>query len=46
VYLFLAHLTPDIVTLPTVDASIAVLTGVSQAGYLARKGVSSVQPTP
>jgi hypothetical protein len=44
VYLFLAHLTRDITTLPTVDPSIAVLTGVSQAGYLAGKGVSNVQP--
>jgi len=45
-YLFLAHLGPDIATLPSVDSSIAVLTGVSQAGYLAGKGVSNVQPNP
>lgn len=44
VYLFLSHLDANITTLPAVDSSIAVLTGVSQAGYLAGKGVSNVQP--
>jgi hypothetical protein len=27
-----------------VDSSIAMLTGISQAGYLAGKGVSNVKP--
>ena len=45
-YLFLAHLAPNITTLPVVDSSIAVLTGVSQAGYLVGKGVSNMQPNP
>jgi hypothetical protein len=44
VYLFLGHLDANIPTLPNLDASIATLTGVSQAGYLAGKGVSNVQP--
>ncbi len=42
VYLFLTNLTNQIQTLPVVDPSIAILTGVSQAGYLAGKGVSNV----
>lgn len=42
VYLFLGHLDANIATLPNVDSSIATLTGVSQAGYLAGKGVSSI----
>jgi len=45
-YLFLANLGPNIPTLPAVDPSIAILTGVSQAGYLAGKGVSNVRPNP
>jgi hypothetical protein len=44
VYLFLANLDPNTATLPNVDSSIAMLTGVSQAGYLAGKGVSNVSP--
>jgi hypothetical protein len=42
VYLFLTHLSADISTLPVVDPSIVILTGVSQAGYLAGKGVSNL----
>jgi hypothetical protein len=44
VYLFLGlhHLTANITTLPSVDPNIAVLTGISQTGYLAGKGVSNV----
>jgi hypothetical protein len=45
VYLFLGNLDPNITTLPNVDSNIAVLTGVSQAGYLAGKGVSNVSPS-
>ncbi|HEV2383264.1 MAG TPA: hypothetical protein VG206_26150 [Terriglobia bacterium] len=46
VYLFLSNLSPSITTLPVVDSSIAILTGVSQAGYLGGKGVSNVAPSP
>jgi hypothetical protein len=42
VYLFLTHLSADISTLPVVDPSVVILTGVSQAGYLTSKGI----PTP
>ncbi len=44
VYLFLASLDPSVASLPNVDSSIAMLTGVSQAGYLVGKGVSNVPP--
>lgn len=46
VYLFLTNLSSSITTLPVVDSSIVILTGVSQAGYLAGKGVSNVPPSP
>jgi hypothetical protein len=45
IYMYLllnGNLTPQIQTLPVVDPSIAILTGVSQAGYLTGKGVSKV----
>jgi hypothetical protein len=46
VYLLLnGNLTPQIQSLPAVDPSIAILTGVSQAGYLTGKGVSKVSPS-
>jgi hypothetical protein len=44
VYLFLGHLDANMATLPTLDPNIAVLTGISQAGYLGGKGVSNIQP--
>ncbi len=44
VYLFLANLDAAVTSLPNVDSSIAMLTGISQAGYLAGKGVSNVKP--
>jgi hypothetical protein len=40
---FISHLNADIVALPNVDQSIVVLTGISQAGYLAGKAVSGVK---
>src|SRR5713226_3359157 len=46
IYLFLTHLFDHIQTLPTVDSSIAILTGVSQAGYLTGKGVSNLSSKP
>ncbi len=46
IYLFLTHLSDHIQTLPTVDSSIAILTGVSQAGYLTGKGVSNLSSKP
>jgi hypothetical protein len=42
VILFLSKLANDISQLPTVDPSIVILTGVSQAGYLAGKAASTV----
>jgi hypothetical protein len=44
VYLFLGNLSASIATLPALDPNIAILTGISQAGYLGGKGVSNVQP--
>jgi hypothetical protein len=41
-YLFLTDLRSDIESLPLVPQSIVILTGLSQAGYLTGKGVSSV----
>lgn len=46
VWLFLTHLSDHIQTLPLVDPSVAILTGVSQAGYLAGKGVSNTSSQP
>ena len=46
VYLFLTHLSDHIQTLPTVDSSITILTGLSQAGYLTGKGVSNLSSKP
>ena len=40
-YLFLNDLRQDIASLPIVPSSIVILTGLSQAGYLAGKGVSN-----
>ncbi len=42
-WLFLADLRNDIQSLPLVPASIVILTGLSQAGYLGSKGISNVQ---
>lgn len=41
-WLFLQNLTDSIITLPLVPETIVILTGLSQAGYLAGKGVSNV----
>jgi hypothetical protein len=46
VSIFLSSLTPALTSLPDVDSSIAVLTGVSQAAYLSGKGVSNVSSGP
>ena len=45
VYLFLADLHPTIESLPVVPASIVILTGLSQSGYLTGKAVSSMGTT-
>ncbi len=45
VYLFCQNLTAGVTILPAIDSSIVTLTGVSQAGYPAGKGVSNVPPT-
>ncbi|HEX8565899.1 MAG TPA: hypothetical protein VF648_09540 [Pyrinomonadaceae bacterium] len=42
-WLFLSNITKDIASLPLVPPSIVLLTGLSQAGYLAGKGISNVQ---
>ncbi len=42
VYLFLADLRPNLESLPVVPASIVILTGLSQSGYLTGKAVSNV----
>ncbi|MDQ3802335.1 MAG: hypothetical protein M3416_00545 [Acidobacteriota bacterium] len=42
IILYLYFLNPEIERLPNVDRSIALLTGISQAGYLAGKGTSIV----
>jgi hypothetical protein len=42
VTLFLSRLTSSITTLPNVDATLVILTGISQSGYLAGKGVGAV----
>lgn len=42
-WLFVSNLGNDITSLPIVPESIVILTGLSQAGYLAGKGVSSVE---
>jgi hypothetical protein len=43
-WLFLSDLHDHIETLPRVDSSIVILTGLSQGGYLAGKAVSSAKP--
>lgn len=43
-WLFLNDLRNNIESLPLVPDSIVILTGLSQAGYLAGKGVSGVKP--
>jgi hypothetical protein len=43
--MFVIHLDGAIENLPNVDQSIVILTGISQGGYLAGKGVSSVSNT-
>lgn len=40
---FVKQLAPTITALPTVDPSIVVLTGVSQAGYLAGKAIGGLR---
>jgi hypothetical protein len=45
-WFFLDNLSDHLMVLPTVDSSIALLTGVSQTGYLADKAVSGVKPGP
>ncbi len=42
IYVFLTSLRPDLTELPVVPNGIVVLTGLSQTGYLAGKGVSNV----
>jgi len=42
VYFFLSRLRPDLIEQPTVPQGIVILTGLSQTGYLAGKGVSSM----
>ena len=44
-WLFLSNLGNNIASLPLVPQSIVILTGLSQAGYLAGKGVSSIEPS-
>jgi hypothetical protein len=39
-WIFLTNLSPHISALPTVDQSIVLLTGLSQAGYLAGKAIN------
>jgi len=39
-YLFLRQIVPTLTALPEVPNSIVILTGLSQSGYLAAKGVS------
>src|SRR5262245_13206264 len=43
-YVFLFDLRKDLDSLPDVPTTIAILTGISQAGYLTSKGVSNVSP--
>jgi hypothetical protein len=43
-YVFLFDLRKDLDSLPDVPTTIAILTGISQAGYLTGKGVSNVSP--
>lgn len=43
-WLFLSNLNDHIGSLPLVPESIVILTGLSQAGYLAGKGVSNIEP--
>jgi len=43
-WLFLNDLSSNVKSLPLVPQSIVLLTGLSQVGYLAGKGVSSVKP--
>jgi hypothetical protein len=43
VYLFLNRLSTDLTALPTVPEGIVILTGLSQAGYLAGKGAANVK---
>jgi len=46
-WLFLTDLNDHIASLPTVDQTIVMLTGLSQAGYLTAKGISNVnKPDP
>ena len=42
-WLFLSNLGSETASLPLVPQSIVILTGLSQAGYLGGKGVSSIQ---
>jgi len=46
VFLFLVSLSDTMTSLPTVDSSIVILTGISQAAYLTGKGVSNVPAKP
>lgn len=43
-YLFLSNLSASMESLPIVPESIVILTGLSQTGYLAGKGISNVSP--
>ncbi|HRH43622.1 MAG TPA: ATP synthase F0 subunit B [Pyrinomonadaceae bacterium] len=43
-WLFLININQDISSLPNVPDSIAILTGLSQVGYLAGKGASNLSP--
>ena len=46
-WIFLTNLSPNIPSLPAVDQSIVLLTGLSQGGYLAGKAVSNIgKPNP
>ena len=42
--LFVHNLDPHTATLPMVDSSIVVLTGVSQTGYLSGKAIANAAP--
>lgn len=43
-WLFLNNINQDITSLPNVPETIAILTGLSQVGYLAGKGTSNLSP--
>ena len=42
-YLFLRQIVPTLTALPEVPNGIVILTGLSQSGYLAAKGISGAR---